>query len=237
MKRLAQPGTYWCVAVVLMIGVRAAAQEPEAEQQIHVPTIKFFYFDAADLEWAVSAEADRLDDHLAEHAESRQFYDAVRAAVVEPPQPDRSAEQMTRWIETQRERFDETRRDAPSARMAEGIVAYLRAHDFNIHNLVGALRRRSGASDVELAVVHLRDPRGEPAYRLKVVLVEPDVELGKQGFNVNLAAPNASYTVVVYALGLALYELQEIINRDASDEPPPERGQIEALPVPEPMDE
>jgi hypothetical protein len=80
-------------------------------------------------------------------------------------------------------------------------------------------------------------PRPASAFKLKVVLVEPVVEIGKQGFNVNLAAPKASYTVVAYALGLALYEVQEIINRDASDEEPPPSESIEALPVPEPIDD
>ncbi len=120
--------------------------------------------------------------------------------------------------------------------MAEGIVAYLRAHDFSIHKLVEALKRRSGASDVELVVVHLRDAQDNPSFKLKVVLVDPEVEIGKQGFNVNLAAPNASYTVVAYALGLALYELQEIINRDSPAEDAPPSESIEALPVPEPVD-
>ena len=142
---------------------------------------------------------------------------------------------MTRWIERERERFDQTRRESTRSRMAEGIVAYLRAHDFSIHHLVEALKRRSGASEVELVVIHLLDPQGTPSFKLKVVLVDPQIEIGKQGFNVNLASPEASYTVVTYTLGVALYEVQEIIHRDSSDETEsPET--IEPLPVPEPLD-
>ena len=224
------------VAIVLIHCTATARAQEEESQPVNIPTIKFFYYDAGKVEWAMSAEPDRLRAHLASHADSQALHEAVSSAVVASPDPDRSAEQMTRWIESERERFDETRREAPRARMAEGIVAYLRAHDFSIHNLVDALERRSGASDVELVVVHLLDAQGESSYKLKVVLVDPEVEIGKQGFNVNLAAPEASYTVVAYALGLALYELQEVLNRDSPEEEPAPGESIEALPVPEPVD-
>jgi hypothetical protein len=213
----------------------AAADDPQVAPA-GMPIVKFFYYDAAGVEWAVSAEPAAFERHLAANSDSQSLYQAVTTSVIEPANVDDTALQMTRWIAKERERFDETRRESSRSRMAEGIVAYLRSHDFSIHQLVEALKRRSGASEVELVVIHLLDARGTPSFKLKIVLVDPQIEIGKQGFNVNLDSPKASYTVVTYALGVALYEVQEIIHRDSSDDQsdPPET--IEPLPVPEPLE-
>lgn len=225
-----------CAPVVLFLFTLAApAQEPPVEEAI-LPAVTFFYYDAGGVEWAVSAEPDRFGRHLSSHADSRALFEAVSRSASESPSDNDTAAQMTRWIAAERERFDQSRREPARARMAEGIVAYLRAYDFSISKLVEDLKRRSGAAGVELVVIHLRDAQGESSYKLKVVLVDPEIEVGKQGFNVNLPSPDASYTVVTYALGVALYEVQELINRDSSDgaQPP---DSIEPLPVPEPVDQ
>ena len=153
--------------------------------------------------------------------------------MAETPDVASSAKQMTRWITGERERFEQSRREAPRMRMAEGIIAYLRDHDFSVSKLVDDLKHRSGASDVELVVIHLRDRQGTSSFKLKVVLVDPTIEIDKQGFNVDLPAPKASYTVVAYALGVALYEVQEIIHGPSPDDGPQPTETIEPLPVPD----
>jgi hypothetical protein len=222
----------FCLALV------APAGEPQADPldqapQSSLPTVKFFYYDAAGIEWAVSAEPERLERHLAANSDSQSLLQAISSAVAETPDVAGSARQMTRWITGERERFEQSRREAPRMRMAEGIIAYLRDHDFSVSKLVDDLKHRSGASDVELVVIHLRDRQGTPSFKLKVVLVEPKIEVGKQGFNVDLPGPKASYTVVAYALGVALYEVQEIIHGPSPDDGPQPAETIEPLPVPD----
>jgi hypothetical protein len=235
--RLCQFGTaIICLSILSTLCVAAPAAEGPATEPSGLPIVKFFYYDAAGVEWAVSAEPDRFERHLASNSASQGLYQAVTSSVIEPANVGDTGLQMTRWITKERERFDETRRESARSRMAEGIVAYLRAHDFSIRRLVEALKRRSGASAVELVVVHLVDSRGTSSFTLKVVLVDPQIEIGKQGFNVNLESPNASYTVVAYTLGVALYEVQELIHRDSSDDESGPAETIEPLPVPEPLD-
>lgn len=230
-----------CASLVLFgFALAASAQEPELEPKpeadvTRLPTIKFFYYDAGGIEWAVSAEPERLERHLAAHPESQELYQAVSAAVLERPDTSDSARQMTRWLDSERERFDQTRNEAPRLRMAEGVVAYLRAHDFSIEKLVEAIKRRAGTAEVELVVVHLRDRQGNSSFKLKIVPIDAGVALDRQGFNVNLPAPKASYTIVAYALAVALYEVEEIINRDSSQEGAPQNDSIEPPPLPEPI--
>lgn len=225
--------------LVAIFALPAAAHDTPAEgtpsDDAELPIVTFFYYDAAGVEWAVSAEPGRFQRHLASNADSQQLFEQVNLAMADSAATNNSAAQMTRWIENERQRFDQSRREPTRMRMAEGIVAYLRTHDFSIPNLVRALKRRSGASAVELVVIHLRDARGESSFKLKVVLVDPEIEIGKQGFNVNLPSPNASYTLVTYALGVALYEVQEIIHGDSSGDDAKENESIEPLPVPEPV--
>jgi hypothetical protein len=198
-----------------------------------LPKITFFYFDAGSVEWIVSAEPQRFDRHLSSNPVSQGLYNAVTSAVNDSPSADAAAKQMTAWITSERERFEQTRREAPRLGMAEGVIAYLRSNDFSIPRLVQDLKTRSGAREVELVVVHLRDPQGSPSYKLKVVLVDPQIEINKQGFNVDLQAPNANYTVVSYALGVALYNVQEINHSEAPKDESQQPPSVEPLPVPE----
>ena len=225
---------------LLLCAFAAPSEEPIVEQPAEkrsLPVVTFFYFDAGGVEWAVSAEPVRLDRHLSANSDSQRLFAAVSAAVAETPDPAASSRQMTAWIGSERERFEQSRREPARMRMAEGILAYLRTHDFSVSKLVDEIKHRSGAKEVELVVVHLRDRQGNPSFKLKVVLVDPTIEVGKQGFNVDLPSPEASYTVVTYALGVALYEVQEIIHRATSpeDESKPIET-IEPLPLPEPLE-
>jgi hypothetical protein len=146
-----------------------------------------------------------------------------------------SSAEMTRWIEAERQRFEQSRREAVRIRMAEAVIAYLRDHDFDVPKLVEAIKRRSGASEVEIVAVHLRDRQRNSSFKLKVILVDPAIPLDKQGFNIDLPSANVSYTTVAYALGVALYEIQEIVYGDTpSDQRPP--NDTEQLPAPEPVE-
>jgi hypothetical protein len=232
-----------CLALpvaLLLCAFAAPSEEPSVDDPAarpSLPIVTFFYFDAAGVEWAVSAEPERFDRHLSANSDSQRLFTAVSAAVAETPDPAASSRQMTAWVESERERFEQSRREPARMRMAEGIIAYLRTHDFSIPKLVDEIKHRSGAKNVELVVVHLRDRQGNPSFKLKVVLVDPTIEVGKQGFNVDLPAPEASYTVVTYALGVALYEVQEIIHRATSpDDKSKPIETIEPLPLPEPLE-
>ncbi|MCG8450270.1 MAG: hypothetical protein MI725_11935 [Pirellulales bacterium] len=212
---------------------QTALAEEQGDAEVDLPTIKFFYYDSANIEWVFSAEPERLRQHLATHPESQSLLETATNAAFSTPEANEAADQMTRWIEQERKRFEQSRREVVRLRMAEGIIAYLRAHDFNVSNLVEALKRRSGASGVELVAVHLVDEKGTPSYKLKVVLIDSDVDVGKQGFNVRLRSPNASYSAVTYALGVALYELQETIHGADSEENAEGREEVLPLPAPE----
>ncbi len=109
-----------------------------------MPKITFFYFDAGSVEWIVSAEPQRFDRHLSSNPVSHGLYKAVTSAVNDPPAADAAAKQMTAWVTTERERFEQTRREAPRLGMAEGVIAYLRSNDFSITRLVQDLKNRSG---------------------------------------------------------------------------------------------
>jgi hypothetical protein len=226
-----------CAYVLAMsLAPASFAQDEPAEgaEDANLPAVKFFYYDAGAVEWAVSAEPERLQRHLASNADSQQLFEEVNHAVAESPTAGNSAAQMTRWIESERQRFDQSRREVARMRMAEGIIAYLRTHDFSIPNLVRDLKHRSGASAVELVAIHLRDAQANSSFKLKVVLVDPKIDIAKQGFNVNLPSANASYTVVTYALGVALYEVHEIIHGGPTEKPEEDKS-LEPLPVPEPL--
>ena len=220
--------------VVVGYGLLSSAQEPELAEGI-LPEVTFFYFDSDTVEWATSAEPERLRAHLSEDSDSQALFEAVSVSVNGPPTPEETARQMTEWIEAERSRFEQTRSEPVRIRMAEGINAYLRDHDFSISNLVEALKRRSGAEEVELVAVHLRDRNSKSTYKLKVILVEPEIEIGKQGFNVKLRSSDVSYSAVTYALGVALYEVHEILNVDEPEDDSVPAEDIEALPLPEPL--
>lgn len=226
------------VAVALVLASRplpAASQELEATPST-LPTIKFFYYSANGIEWAFSDDAERFQQHLAENPDSQQLYESVTNALNSAPTTKDTADRMTKWIEAERARFQQSRGEVVRIRMAEGITAYLRAHDFDVSNLVEALKRRSGARDVELVAIHLRDQQGASSFRLKVVLVDAEIPLGKQGVNVSLRSPRVSYSTAGYALAVALYEVHEILNQEdanGGDEP---TNEIELLPTPEALE-
>lgn len=226
-----------CCQLIVLHGLSFTASSQEIAIDTHsMPLVKFFYYDAADVEWAVSAETKSFQEHLESTPESQVLFETVSNAVRSSPEAETPAEALTRWIESERERYQQSRQDAVRFRMAEGIIAYLRAHDFSVSSLVEALKRRSGASDVELVGIHLRDNQGHSSYKLKVILVDPAIEVGKQGFNIKLRSPNASYAAVVYALGVALYEVHEVINAESSEDGTKEVEEIEPLPLPESLD-
>lgn len=204
-----------CAVVVLLFRAATVMAQDVQDDPGSLPTVKFLYYDAAAVEWAISAEPERLQQHLTTNATSRTLLESVSSAVAKTSDTSESARQLTRWIENERVRFDRTRREPARIRTAEGIVAYVRDHDYSIPKLVEDLKHRSGASAVELVALHLRDRQGSPSFKLKVVLVDSSVDIGRQGFNIDLPSPEVGYATVAYALGVALYGVQEIIHSES----------------------
>ena len=198
------------------------------------PTLKFFFFDQRQTEWTVSAEADRLQNHLEQNEDSAKLYESLQSASQTRTDLLGVRATMSKWIEDERKRFSDTSaRSARRIRVAEGVTAYMRAYDFEIGQLIPALLRRSGAREVELAAIHLVDRNGNSSYKLKVMLPYDQIQIDKQGFDVVLNSSNVTDASVVYALALALYEVHEILEAQSNGEPTPEID-IEQLPVPEP---
>ena len=217
-----------------LIVAAMSATEIGSGQEPSLPTVKFFYYDSARVEWVVTAEPDRLQPHLEANQDSESLFQSTLTAVINLEESEEVQSQMARWIEQERQRFRQTSTGTARFRKAEGIVAYLRAHDFSVSNLIDALTKRSGASTVELAAIHLVDGSGQSSYKLKVLLVDATIEIGKQGFNVDIRSPQVTYLSVVYALGVALYEVHEIINADVPSDAEEPLQEIELLPLPEP---
>ena len=213
--------------------VYAAAPSEEGAGEIadpHQPRLRFFYYDAPSVEWIVSSDKKAFAVHLRQNEESSTFVTTIHNAVTGDELNDVARTQMTDWIAAQRETFEQRRRDTISFRKAEGIVAYLRAYDFSIRRLVEALKDLSGATNVELVAIHRTAAQTEPDFKIKVVLTDAAVDLGRQGMNVDMQSATSGYVPVVYALGMALYDLQEIVNADQPAEQPPAR--LEELPEP-----
>lgn len=218
-------------ASLVVCGARARADENERA----MPALKFFYYDSAKIEWIVSAEPERLQDHFQTNAESARLFHSLSSAVDEQADLEQVRAQMARWLDNERGRVTEPRGNVVRLRMAEGISAYLRAHEFSMDQLVEALLKHSGASGVEIAAIHLVDGSGTSTFRLKVMLPDESIGIGGQGFNVAFQSPDITYTGVVYALALALYEVQEIVNSDAEEGAPSSPDlDVESLPTPEP---
>ena len=145
--------------------------------------------------------------------------------------------QMARWLDDERGRLAGGRGNVVRLQKAEGIGAYMRAHEFRMDQLVEALLKHSGASGVEIAAVHLVREGGNSTFQLKVMLPGETIGIGGQGFNVAFGSPDMTYTGVVYALALALYEVHEIINSESADgAEPPSDLDLESLPPPAPID-
>ena len=185
--------------------------------------LKFFFFDSGKIEWVVSDDKSAFDEHLGANEDSKKLFDGLVAAASgdEPATPTRS--HMSRWIARQREQFDEGSMTATQFRKSEGVVAYLRAHGFSADRLVDAIRERTGASAVQIVAVHRRSQQ-RSLYWLKVVPVNPKIELGRKGYNIEMSTTEVGYVSVIYALGLALYEVEEVVTENS----PPEE-----LPSPE----
>ena len=153
----------------------------------------------------------------------------------EPATPARS--HMSRWIARQREQFNEGSLSATQFRKSEGVVAYLRAHGFSAERLVESIRERTGAKAVELVAIHRRT-QNESLYWLKVVPVKPKIELGRKGYNIEMATTEVGYVSVIYALGLALYEVEEVATENSPPEelPTPDEAVPDAPPTEEAED-
>ena len=201
-------------SMVLIDGPFARAEV----ETIRLPTLKFFFYDEREIEWVVSTDPDLFQKHLNENPDSASLFDSLTSSVIEPADIDGLRSRMATWIDEERAKFDEAGRNAVRMRKAEGIVAYMRAHDFSVSKLVDELLKRSGAQDVELVVVHLLDDTGTSSFMLKVILPNDRIKIGKQGFNVVLGSSNVTHTSVLYALARALYEVHETINDNAGDE-------------------
>lgn len=230
--------TPMAMTLSLLFAVSAVVR---ADDEARQPTLKFFYFAQGAIEWAVSSEPDRFGKHLEANADSAQLFESLSSAVSEPPELKQVQTRMARWIEAERNRSPDNGRSTVRVRKAEGIVAYMRAHDFEIDQLVQALLKRTHAQDVEVVAVHLVDGAGNSEYKLKIILPYDEIGIDKQGFNVVLASPRVTYTSVVYALAMALYEVHEIINVEAGEAPAEPGSDIEVLPSldsvsPEPAD-
>ena len=236
MKTTHLRATVVCLALTITCQALPGSAQELQITPASLPTIKFFYYRANGIEWAFSDDEKLFQQHLTEDSESQRLYDSVTTALNEAPKGEDTADRMTKWIESERDRFQQSRSEVVRIRMAEGITAYMRAHDFDVSNLVEALKRRSGATDVELVAIHLRDKQDESSFRLKVVLVDADISLGKQGINVSLRSPNVSYSTISYALAVALYEVHEILNQEESGEGSEPTPEIESLPIPEVLD-
>lgn len=226
------------VALLGGLSTTVQAEQPVSKPSVSgLPRLKFFYFDQAHTEWVVSAEPDRLERHLEGNADSASLYQNLQRSLSETPDLDRIRNGMADWIRSERTRFDQAgSRVSRRVRVAEGVVAYMRAHDFDIRKLVTALVKRSGARDVELVAIHLVDAEGESSYKLKVVLPNDQVELGRQGFDVVLQSSQVTYTSAIYALAMALYEVHEVVNQvdHPDDEETEQRARmLEELPLPD----
>lgn len=201
-----------------------AADNPRSADDPNVLELKFFFFDSGKVEWIVSSDKKYFVQHLQNNEDSSQLVSTLREAVLGPDQSGVTRQHIADWIADERANFEQRGVSPVRFRKAEGIVAYLRAHDFDVQELVAALKDRSGASDVEIVGIHQVDAGDDSTFQLKVVLVDPTLDIGKRGFNVKLSSSKAGYLSVVYALASALYDVEELIG---TREPP------ETLPSPD----
>ena len=202
------------LAVVLAVPAAAVTNPATCRgEEYDVPRLKFFYFAGDNVDWVVSSDKKNFAAHLRTNSDSHALVSSLHEAVRREHQIEEARTRMTEWLGGQRELFRQRGTNPTAARESEGIVAYLRAHDFGIENLVRALKARSGAQVVELVAIHQVDPAGESRYRLKVVLDDAIIDRDQMGYNVVLSSAAADYTSVVYALAHALYDVQEADQR------------------------
>ena len=217
--------------LTLLLATTAGTALAQSESE-NLPRLKFFYFDSTRIEWVVSSETESFERHLAANSPSQRFVSSLERAALQAEQPDAARANITNWIAGQRQQFDQGLRDVTRFRKAEGVTAYLRAHDFSVRRLVETLRERTGAEAIDLVAVHQVPRPAQSVFRLKVTPVRPALELGREGYNISLQSPEVGYVSVVYALGLALYEVEEII---AANQPAGESTGPSAEELPEPL--
>jgi len=201
---------------------RAEASVEASELANDTPRLKFFFFDEDQVDWVVSSDKEAFTKHVQDNQQSQRMVSSLHKAVRGPEPVDQARANVADWIAERRTRSGQQWGDDARSRKAERIVAYLRAHDFSVRNLTEALKRRTGASAVDLVAIHQMNDRGQDEYKLKVVLENPTVDMGRKGFNIDLQSANASYVPVIYSLGVALDEVQERINSNMPTEALPE---------------
>ncbi|MCG8585584.1 MAG: hypothetical protein MI757_12810 [Pirellulales bacterium] len=190
-----------------------AAESPAA--------IKFFFFNNSSIEWIVSDDADAFAEHLSANEDSKKLYDDLVAALGGSEPVTQARSHMARWIARQREQFEQGTLTSTQFRKSEGVVAYLRAHGFSAAKLVDALKERTGASDVEIVAVH-RQSQQDSSYWIKVIPVDPRVDMGRKGYNIEMQNPEVGYVSAVYALGFAIYEVEELVTENEPADDPEE---------------
>jgi len=201
-----------------------------AADDVHRPQLKFFFYHEGDVSWVVSSDKQRFAEHLVANDDSFRLASTLHEAVLQDEPVEAARKEMGQWIEQRREQSEQRDALALSARKAEGIIAYLRAHDFSMRNLVAALLRRSGASAVEIVGIHRVSLPNQAEFKIKVILEHPKIDMKPGGINVELASATAGYAQVIYALGLTLYEVHETISASQPPEelPGPE-GELSAV--------
>ena len=75
---------------------------------------------------------------------------------------------------------------------------------------------------MQLVGIHRKKGEDDSQFSLKVILEDPTLDLGRKGYNVNLSSPEVGYVTVVYSLGLALYEVQELLSEESPVEELPQ---------------
>lgn len=221
-------------SVCLAAGLHATASRCRAEEG-HQPDIQLFYYSEADSEWAVSLDEATFETHRANNTDSNTMFESMLNTANGNSDPENVRQRMGRWINQKRQQFDQSGGSKLLFRKSEGILAYLRAHDFDISELVAALKDRSGASGVQLVGMHLVDRAQKSSFKLKVILQNPQIEIGRQGFNVDIRSPEVTDLTMVFALGVALYEVHEILNDDSADQDAATPGGEQMLePIPAP---
>ncbi len=209
------------VSSFLLVGAMALVARAAEDD---LPHLKFFYFDSGQVDWIVSSDKEAFAKHLEQNADSNRFVTSLHKSVRGEEPVDAARGNIADWIADRRAQFEQRYGDSTRFRKAEGVAAYLRAHDFSIRRLTAALKRRTGAKSVDLIAVHQASRQGRPDYKLKVVLTDPTADVVVIAFNVVIQSANASYVPVIYALGLALYEVQERISGNVPSELLPEPG-------------
>ena len=222
------------LGLLLSVSLTLVADSARGAEQTEIVKTRFFFLDMADYQWVDSIDEESLQSHFAMNESSFQLYTSLQETVNGPDLADTARPHFSTWLTEQRLLFQGGRSNAEAFRRSEGLVAYLRAHEFNVKDVVDAIKRRSGATEVQIiAIHHAGSAERESRFLLKVVLQNSQVELGQSGYIVRLQTPYISYVTMLYALGIALYELNELPEAarpvqptEPVDEPPVPRAAL-----------